>query len=100
MVLGGMVLKPASLEQRATSKLQADELGLVVKHVGEYTKHAAAKNAGFQKGDILVSVEGIHGTMTESRLIGELLRQHPSKGSAEVIVVRDGKRIPLTLPIQ
>ena len=100
MVLGGMVLKPASPEQRATSKLEAGELGLVVKHVGEYAKHAAAKNAGFQKGDILVSVEGIHGTMTESRLIGELLRLYPSKGSAKVIVVRDGKRIPLTLPIQ
>ncbi|MEZ6151241.1 MAG: hypothetical protein R3C09_14055 [Pirellulaceae bacterium] len=34
------------------------EMALRVTHVGQYNKHAAAKHAGFQVDDILVSYDG------------------------------------------
>ena len=100
MALGGMVLRPLSDEQRTASHLDAKELGLVVHNLGYYGEHAAAKNAGFQKGDVIVALEGFEGPMTESRLIGELLRRYPNKTRLDAIVLRDGKRIPLQWPIQ
>lgn len=100
MALGGMVLKTATPAQRTAAKLSQEELGLIVHAVGEFGDHAAAKNAGFRKGDLLVSIEGIRQPIDESKLIGQILREHPGKGSLSVSILREGKRMTLQLPIQ
>jgi serine protease Do len=100
MALGGMVLKTATPSQRTAWKLSQEDLGLLVHAVGEFGDHAAAKNAGFRKGDVVLSIEGIEQPIDESKLIGQILREHPGKGSLPVVVLREGKRLLLQLPIQ
>ncbi|MFO0843298.1 MAG: Trx7/PDZ domain-containing (seleno)protein [Gemmataceae bacterium] len=55
MALGGLVL-------------ESDKGGLRVRHVGQYGLHAAAKNAGFRKGDLVVSFDGRDDLRRESDL--------------------------------
>jgi serine protease Do len=100
MALGGMVLKSLSKEARKADGLDPNALGLSVVMVGEYGAHGAAKRAGFVKGDVLVSVEGVNGVMNESELIGYLLINHPKKGGLKTVVLRDSKQIELLLPMQ
>jgi hypothetical protein len=100
MALGGMVLRPLGEEQRAALAQEPHAIGLLVHNLGYYGEHAAAKNAGFQKGDVIVALEGFEGPITESRLIGELLRRYPNKTRLDAVVLRDGQRISLKWPIQ
>jgi hypothetical protein len=100
MALGGMVLKSLDEEKRKEMKIESDDLGLLVHAVGEYGEHAAAKRAGFRKGDVLLSIEGISGPIDESRLIGDLLRMHPKATQLKATVLRLQDRIDLFLPIQ
>ena len=100
MAEGGMVLVDLTDAERETRKLDRDSLALNVKRVGEYGIHAAAKKAGFQKDDILVSMDGITKRMSESEIIGQLLRNHPQKGDVKATVLRGDKRLELTLPMQ
>ncbi len=99
MALGGLQLESLPDDVRAARGLQAEELGLVVKHAGEYGKHAAAKKAGFQKGDVIVSLEGIKGRLTESELIGRLL-ERPAGDKVKAVVLRGETRSELLLPVQ
>jgi hypothetical protein len=73
---------------------------LQVEHVGEYGEHAAAKQAGFQVGDILVSIEGIEEPMSESQLIGRLLAKHLAPIRLRTVVLRGQDRLILDLPVQ
>ncbi|MFM2012651.1 MAG: hypothetical protein RLZZ396_1435 [Planctomycetota bacterium] len=100
MALGGMVLKSLDEEKRKEMKIEPEDLGLLVHAVGEYGEHAAAKRAGFRKGDVLLSIEGISGPIDESRLIGNLLRMHPKATQLKATVLRQQDRIDLSLPIQ
>jgi serine protease Do len=77
-----------------------DHLGLVATHVGQYNKHAAAKRAGFKKGDILIEVDGITKRHTESQLFGVLLQRYSKPTQLDATVLRNGKRLPLKFPIQ
>lgn len=49
MAPGGLQLEDLPDEERRTRDLPADRLALLVKHVGEYGRHATAKKAGFRK---------------------------------------------------
>jgi membrane-associated protease RseP (regulator of RpoE activity) len=102
MVLGGMVLRTAPESKRAELGLSADDLGLVVQGLGEYGEHAAAKNAGFRKGDVILRIEGVESRegMSESVLIGELLSEHLKPRQLTSMVLRDGRRLELRWPIQ
>ncbi len=100
MVLGGMVLKPLTANKRDTMKIAPTELGLRVTHVGEYGTHAVAKKAGFQKEDVVLTIDGIDQPMSESELIGRLLQRFPGKGLVSVKLLRGNERIELQLPIQ
>ncbi|MDF1713421.1 MAG: Trx7/PDZ domain-containing (seleno)protein [Akkermansiaceae bacterium] len=77
-----------------------DHIGLRATHVGQYNQHAAAKRAGFKKGDILIEVDGIKERKTESQLFGILLQRHPKPTTLDATVLRNGKRISLKFPIQ
>ncbi|MEI2671022.1 MAG: PDZ domain-containing protein [Marmoricola sp.] len=74
-------------------------LALWVKGLGQYGKHAAAKKAGFRKEDVIISIDQRTQRMTESELIGQLLRQHKAGESIPVTVRRGGQDVLLTVPV-
>jgi serine protease Do len=100
MAFGGMVLADLTDEERKQRSLPIESLGLFVKHVGQYGIHAAAKNAGFQKGDVIVGLEQFNRRMTESELIGIILRDYPAKQRLKTAVLRGSDRLVLEMPLQ
>ncbi len=100
MTTGGLKLEELSADDRRQAGLSDDSLALRIKHVGQYGAHAAAKNAGFQKGDILVSLDGSDKRLSESELMTRLINDHRPGDRVPVIVLRSGKRTPLELPMQ
>ncbi|MGV3531724.1 MAG: Trx7/PDZ domain-containing (seleno)protein [Chthoniobacteraceae bacterium] len=100
MVTGGMVLEDLGPAERSRHGLEGTEMALFVKHLGEYGEHAAAKNAGFRKGDIIVELDGRKQRATESEVIGQLLGTHRAGEQISAVVSRGGKRVPLRLPLQ
>lgn len=99
MALGGLYLEDLSDEERARRGLGPDGMALFVKHAGEYGKHAAAKNAGFRKEDVLVEIDGVTERLSESRLIGRLLKKKPGE-RVHAAVLRGEERFELSWPIQ
>lgn len=100
MALGGLQLEAVAAERRRELGIAPDAMALAVLHAGEYGAHAAAKNAGFRKGDILTSADGLRGNLSESELIGSLLRRHLRPARVPATVQRDGQTLRLELPVQ
>lgn len=100
MTTGGLLLVDLATDERREHKLPADALALRVKHVGQYGAHAAAKNAGFQQGDILIEVDGSRAALTESQLMARLVNEKFPGDSVPVTVLREGRPVDLKLPIQ
>jgi S1-C subfamily serine protease len=100
MALGGLQLQDLSDEERSQRGLRQDQLALLAKHVGEYGQHAAAKKAGFQKGDVMVSMARSSARETEGELIGRLLRDYKPGDEINATVLRNGERVELKLPMQ
>ena len=80
--------------------LSKDKLGLFIKSVGQYGKHAAAKNAGFRKDDVLVELNGKSIRATEGELLGQLLQTTKPGEKLKAIVLRGDQRVELLLPMQ
>jgi membrane-associated protease RseP (regulator of RpoE activity) len=87
MALGGLVLEEPTDEERAKMGIAKDHMALRARGVGQYGKHAAAKNAGWQKGDIITELDG-------------LVRSHKPGEKLKAIVLRGDKKVELFLPIQ
>ena len=68
--------------------------------MGEYGDHAAAKQAGFQRDDILISVDGRSHRMTESDLFAYLLNKKRAGDRVQITVLRSGEKVDLSLPMQ
>lgn len=100
MATGGLVLEDLADAQRSERGISKDRLALFVKHVGQYGKHAAAKQAGFQKDDVIVEIDGRSGRITEGELIGQLLKQHQPGEQVKTVLLRGKERVELQLPIQ
>jgi S1-C subfamily serine protease len=100
MALGGILLEDLSDEERSKRGLRKDQLALFAKHVGEGNEHGAAKNAGFRKEDVLVEIAGSTVRVSESELIGRLLKSHQPGDKLKTVVLRGSERIELLLPIQ
>ena len=100
MATGGLVLIPLEEAERATMKLAKDKLGLKVKGLGMFGKHATAKTAGFLKDDVLVEVDGRSEAMTESQLHAHLLKNRFPGDKVDVTILRGTERKVLTLPMQ
>jgi serine protease Do len=95
MGLGGLWLEELTGAQREEAKLTGDVLALRVKHLGEYGEHAVAKRAGFRKGDILVSFDGMSGKMSESELLAYTMQRKRPGDEVAVTVLRNGERATL-----
>ena len=100
MATGGLLLEELSAEECGKHGLRADEMALFVKHVGQYGEHAVAKRAGFQKDDVIVEIDGISRSLSESELIGRLLERHLPGDKVPATVWRRDKRVELSLPMQ
>ncbi len=100
MATGGLQLLDLADDERAGRNLTKDSLALFVKHVGQYGKHAAAKNAGFQKDDVIVALGGLSRRMSEGEVIGHLLRKNRAGEKVKATVLRGANRVELLLPMQ
>ncbi len=100
MATGGLRLSDLSDNERRDADLSPDKLALRVDHVGQYGQHAAAKRAGFQKGDIIVSVGEKSDRMNESLLFAYLVNNFKPGTSVPTTVLRDGREVKLKMPSQ
>ena len=100
MTTGGMVLIQPAAETLAAAKLSAGEMALEVKSVGKFGPHAAAQNAGFQPGDLIVSYDNQTDFKSEADLFLYAVNQKKTGDKVSVDVVRKGQRKTLRLPIQ
>lgn len=99
MVLGGMIVKNITAEERAKAGLADADMALRAEHVGQFGAHAAAHNAGFRKGDVIISFDGRTDLPRETDIFVYGLTHRPGE-RLPVIVLRDGKKLTLTLPMQ
>jgi hypothetical protein len=100
MVTGGLVLEDIADSERRDAALPQDTLALRIKYVGQYGAHAAGKQAGFQKDDILIAVDGRSKRMTEGDLMAYLLNEKSAGDRVPMTVLRGRERIGLTMPMQ
>jgi membrane-associated protease RseP (regulator of RpoE activity) len=100
MTSGGLVLEDLSDDERRRRGLSLDSLALLVKSVGQYGKHAAARNAGFKKDDVLIEFAGLAERLTEGQLIGRLLQNYPAGTRVRVMARRGEETVTLTMPMQ
>jgi hypothetical protein len=100
MALGGMRLQDLTDEERVARGLAKDKLALLLQGLGQYGMHAAAKNAGFQKDDVLIELDGKSARLSEGELIGQLLQQTKPGQKLKAVVLRGEKRVDLMLPMQ
>ncbi len=100
MAFGGLTLVDLDDATRKARGLPTDAMAMLVKAVGQYNKHAAAKKAGFQKDDLIVAVDDMKSRTTEGELIGKLLAAHKAGEFADVTVLRGNERVTMRLPMQ
>ena len=100
MGLGGLFLKEVSDADRQKLGLAENALALRVEHAGMYDKHAGAYRAGIRKDDILVEFDGIKDRRSESQLISRGVQERKPGDTVAVAVLRAGKRLEFTVPMQ
>lgn len=97
---GGLLLKPLTPTQRRLAKLEENQMGLRVEHVGQYGAHAVAKKAGFKQNDIIISFDSLDSNVRETELFAHVLRNRPAGSLVPVTVLRDGLQKAFQLKIQ
>ena len=100
MATGGLVLEDLPDDARVSRDLAKDKMALLVKFVGQYNKHAAAKNAGFKKDDVIVEFGGLSTRVTEGEVMGLLLQKHFPGEKLKTTVLRGSERVELSMPMQ
>jgi hypothetical protein len=100
MTTGGLVLEDLDDTARTERGLDTQSLALWVKGLGQYGPHGLAKRSGFQKDDILIEIDGIKNRLPESELLGRLLTDPKGKHPLSITLLRNKKRLALTLPVE
>lgn len=100
MATGGIRLQALSRAEKSKAGIDAGNLALLAEHVGQYNAHAAAKRAGFRKGDVLVKVGEFESAMSESELLVRIMQGAKKGDKLPTVVLRGDKRIRLMLPTQ
>jgi hypothetical protein len=100
MATGGLVLDPLPPPARKKAEIAEGKMALQVRHVGQFGPHAAAQKAGFRKGDIVISFDGRTDLAREADLLVFALNTRKPGDKVAVTVLRDGKKVDLTLPMQ
>jgi hypothetical protein len=99
MATGGLVLEDLDDTARSERGLDTQSLALWVKGLGQYGPHGLAKRSGLQKDDVLIQIDGIKNRLPESELLGRLLSDPKGKHPLPITLLRNKKRLALTLPI-
>ena len=94
-----MKLENLNDEDRRQAKLASDSLALKVVYLFEYGDRIAAKRAGLQKGDIIISFDGKDRVMTESELLGSILEQKRRGDYVSVTFLRERVRKTVSYPL-
>ena len=97
MTTGGILLE--QIEERPAG-VPKTGMALRAKHVGQFGPHAAAKNAGFLMGDVIVAFDGKTDLLRETDLLAYALRNRKPGEKVAVTIVRGGKTLELMLPMQ
>jgi S1-C subfamily serine protease len=100
MATGGLLLEEIPVDERGKNGIPRSGMALRVRHVGQYGPHAAAKNAGFVEGDVLVSFDGRNDLNTDSAVLRYGVSQKLPGDKVAVEVIRNAQKKTLTLPIQ
>lgn len=101
LVFGGMKLKDdLAPEKRKELGLADGALALRIEHVGQYGDHAAAKNAGVKKGDILIGVGDLARAMSESDLLAHLVDATKPGDKVVFKLARGAERLSVTIPMR
>jgi serine protease Do len=100
MATGGLVLEDLPEDNRSKLGLAHNQMGFLVKGVGQYGKNAAGKEAGFKKDDVIVELDNQTARMTEGELLGYLLQHHAPGERIKAVVLRGAERVELGLPMQ
>ena len=100
MGTGGLKLDALSGERRRELDIAEDKMALLVMHVGQYGPHAAAKRAGFQKGDIIVGFDGRDDLLRDGDLLAYAVNNRKPGERVKVDILRGNRAMQLTLPMQ
>lgn len=100
MGAGGLKLEEAAPAERKKAGIEDGAIALRVQHAGEYGEHAAAKNAGARKGDIIIPVDGRREWMRETDLLAYSLQSKLPGDSLELTILRDGERKHVSFKLQ
>jgi len=100
MATGGILLEDVTEADRTKLGLAKDAMALRAKHVGQFGPHAAAKNAGFLVGDVIVEFDGKTDLTSESAVIVHGVTKLKPGDKVPVTILRGGKKMTLTLPMQ
>jgi hypothetical protein len=100
MALGGMVLGPVSESERERLKLPLATMALVVEHLGEHGDHAVAKNAGLQKGDVLVAFDKRNDFNSETDVIAYAVQQKKPGDRVAVTFRRKEQQLEAVITLQ
>jgi hypothetical protein len=100
MVSGGLLLEPATPDERRQAGAADGAMALRVQYVGQYGQHAAGKQAGFQTRDIIVKIDGHTDLKTETDAFAYLMRAKRAGDRVVFHVVRSGKPVEMVLPMQ
>lgn len=100
MAFGGMRLEEMSADDKKSKNIPEDKLALLALNVGQYGRHALAKQQGFQKDDIIVEVDGDRSARSEGELMADILQKKKAGARIPAKVLRSGKEIELKIPVQ
>lgn len=101
MGTGGMLLEDLPAADRKKAGLGETEMALRVKYLAKGGgPHGAADRAGFRQGDIIVSFDDRADLPRETDVFARAALHHKPGDKVTVTVLRDGKKMDLTLPMQ
>lgn len=100
MATGGLLLEEVPADERGRNGIPESGMALRVRHVGQFGPHAAAKNAGFREGDVLVSFDGRRDLLSDSAVLRYGTTQKQPGDKVAVEFIRAGQNQKLMLPMQ
>jgi serine protease Do len=98
MATGGMKLESVVTEDQSAGA--TNHMALRVVSVGQYGPHAAAKNAGFKKNDVIIAVDSLTALHSEADFMRYCLTEKKPGEFAKIRLLRDKHEITLDLPMQ
>ena len=100
MAAGGLRLEDLDPADRRRLGIPPGSMALFTKHLGQYGPHGTAKRSGFRQGDVLVEFDGRTDLLREADLHHYAMTKRKPGDRVDVVVVRNGQRKTLQLPMQ